>query len=73
MIPHLDVAVDRGRRARPVWRKAICGPYASRHSRGFHHTPQGPSDPHYQGHPRISTLVGYTDSRAYRFFSPSGI
>ena len=43
MIPHLDVAVDRGRRARPVWRKAICGPYASRHSRGFHHTPQSPS------------------------------
>jgi hypothetical protein len=25
MIPRLDVAVDRRRRARPVWRAALCG------------------------------------------------
>jgi hypothetical protein len=29
MIPRLDVAVDRRRRARPVWRAALCGQHAA--------------------------------------------
>jgi hypothetical protein len=29
MIPRLDVAVDRRRRARPVWRTALCGQHAA--------------------------------------------
>jgi hypothetical protein len=52
MIPRLDVAVERRRRARPVWRAALCG----------QHTALEPVTERLRG--TISILAARTDLRA---------